>query len=112
MDLIRLRSKIFGTPLAIHPEKLEAILSAIGLRLGLLEVPAVEAGSKFAQPAQNKQLQVTKEGIAIIPIEGSLMQKSSGLMAMSGVASYETIKSQLQDAIANPSVKGLLLDID
>lgn len=110
--LPHLQTRIFDTPLAIQPAKMEVILSVLGDRIGLeIDADALEAARSF-QPAERKSYSITQDGIAVIPIQGTLMKKASGLMAMSGTASYEEITSQLKSAIASPDVKGILLDID
>ncbi len=116
--LSHLASRIFDTALAIQPEKLEVILHAIGPRLGadLTREEAValgvQAGMGPAEGRSEKTYQVTGEGIAIIPIQGTLMKKCSGLMALSGLASYARIRQQMEDARQDPEIRGILLDID
>lgn len=111
-NLPHLQTRIFDTPLCIQPEKLEVILSVLGDRIGL-EIDASEfEAARAAATGERKSYSVTKDGIAVIPIQGTLMKKTSGLMAMSGCSSYESIMTQLEDAITAPNVKGILLDID
>lgn len=50
--------------------------------------------------------------IAVIPIHGTLVRRTVGLEAESGLASYAAIASQLDAALANPNVTAILLDID
>ncbi|HEY4359410.1 MAG TPA: S49 family peptidase [Bryobacteraceae bacterium] len=114
MNFLHLQTRIFDTPLAIQPAKLEVILQAIGSRLGLpsgFQVTPVEAAMKV-QAATPKAYSVTQEGIAIIPIQGTLMKKTSGLMALSGCTSYEALANELSECVSSPQVKGILLDID
>src|ERR1700692_4201712 len=101
MELVHLKTRIFNTPLAIDPEKLQVLLSGIGHRIGIGDVdidPLIAA--KFSKPASQKSYTVTPDGVAIIPISGTLMKKSSPLMsALSGTASYDEITSQFQGAV-------------
>jgi capsid assembly protease len=110
-NLPLLFSRIFGAPLAIHPSKFEAILGGIGDRLGL-ELTEDQIQAAANSPKTQAKGYAVQDGIAVIPISGSLMKKTSGLMAASGSSSYETIGAQFQDAIKNPTIKGILLDID
>jgi len=82
-----LASRLFGTPLLIHRPKLDVILS----------VPPAAA---------------TPDGIAVIPIHGSLVKRSLGMEAASGLTSYGEIAAMLDAALADPHVSGILLDID
>ena len=109
--LNHIATRVFGCPLAIHPAKFEVILGAIGDRLGVeASIEQIEAAAKPVKGKANGY-QVTN-GVAIIPITGSLMKKTSGLMAASGATAYETIGAQFADAMNSPAIKGVLLDID
>lgn len=55
-----------------------------------------------------KPYQMTDTGIAIIPIMGSLVQRASGLDAMSGLTSYASLTTLLGQAFADPDVRGVL----
>jgi signal peptide peptidase SppA len=115
--LTHLQSRIFDTPLAIRPEKLEAILHGIGPRLNLdwnaenVKEFGLMAGD-WSEPSDRKSYKVTDEGIAVIPIQGTLMKKASGLWAMSGNSTYERISRQVSDACGDSTVRGVLLDVD
>ncbi|MBU9123526.1 S49 family peptidase, partial [Burkholderia multivorans] len=50
--------------------------------------------------------------VAVIPIHGTLVRRTSGLEAESGLASYAGIAAQLDAALASPEVAAILLDID
>lgn len=104
--LPHLASRLFGTPLLVHRAKLDVILAVMGERLGVappladlaLPVP------KSATPAPT--------GIAVIPILGTLVKRSLGMEAASGLTSYNEIAAMLDAAVADPMVSGILLDID
>src|SRR5690606_20544660 len=68
--LPHLAARIFDTPLLIAPQKLEVILAVLAPRLGL-EVPAPAAAAASERPAR-KPYEVTPDGIAVIPLEGTL----------------------------------------
>lgn len=111
-SLAHLYTRIVDAPLAIHPKKFDAIVGVIAKRLGLEATDEqIKAATKSPKSDSSKSYQV-QDGIAIIPISGSLMKKASGLMAESGIASYETIGTQFKDAMTKSFVKGILLDID
>jgi capsid assembly protease len=109
--LPHLATHVFDCPLAIHPAKFDAIMVAVGDRFGVeLSLEQIEAAQSF-KPS-TKEAFAIRDGVAIVPITGSLMKKTGGLMAASGMSSYEGIAAQLEEAYTNPSVKGILLDID
>lgn len=105
-----LASRLFGTPLLIHRPKLDVILSVVGQRIGMadaLPMPAMDMAVYQRPPAA-----AAPEGIAVIPIHGSLVKRSLGMEAASGLTSYGEIAAILDAALADPQVSGILLDID
>ena len=105
--LPHLAARLFGVPLAIHRPKLDVILSVFGARIGLTDmlVPADYAPTtRPLSPATGK--------VAVIPIHGTLVRRTSGLEAVSGLASYTSIAAQLDAALASPEVAAILLDVD
>jgi signal peptide peptidase SppA len=110
MPLPHLATRIFDTPLLIAPQKLEVILAVLAPRLGL-EVPVAAAAATSDRPAR-KAYEVTSDGIAVIPIEGTLVHKSYGLDALSGLRSYSDLQEEIEDAATDPAIRGILLDID
>lgn len=105
-----LASRLFGTPLLIHRPKLDVILSVVGQRIGMADVPAMPMMDLAA--FQRPPLAASPEGIAVIPIHGSLVKRSLGMEAASGLTSYGEIAAMLDAALADPQVSGILLDID
>jgi capsid assembly protease len=105
-----LASRLFGTPLLIHRPKLDVILSVVGQRIGMADVPAMPMMDMAA--FQRPPLASSPEGIAVIPIHGSLVKRSLGMEAASGLTSYGEIAAMLDAALIDPQVSGILLDID
>lgn len=100
--------QIYNTPLMILPQKLEVITRVLGPRIGLDEgeVQATEM-VKARPPAKTNQVE-----IAVIPIIGSLVHRTSGLGAMSGMRSYTGIRSEYREAMNDSKINAILLDID
>ena len=110
--LPHLASRIFGTPLLVHRAKLDVILSALGPRLGIdSPIPADTPELLASVPAPRPNMQGAV-GIAVIPIHGTLVKRTLGLEAASGLTSYQDIGVMLDAALADPSVTGILLDVD
>jgi signal peptide peptidase SppA len=111
--LARLATRVFGTPLLIQPEKLEVILSAVGSRFVIDGYPvAVPELSVDSEPMDRESLAVTPDGIAIIDVAGSLVNRSSWLDAYSGMTSYAQIREEFDAAMASPEIRGVLLRVD
>ena len=105
-----LASRLFGTPLLIHRPKLDVILSVVGQRIGMTDVPAMPSMDMAVY--QRPPAASAPEGIAVVPIHGSLVKRSLGMEAASGLTSYGEIATLLDEALADPQVSGILLDID
>ena len=107
-DLPYLASRLYGTPLLIARPKLEIILGVMGRKLAgdALSAAPPEAIARSASP------QITESGIAVIPILGTLVRRSSYLVTASGLASYHDIETMAVEAFADPRVKAVLLEID
>jgi signal peptide peptidase SppA len=104
--LPHLSSRLFGTPLLVHRAKLDVILAVMGERLGLA-TPSVDLALPIPKPAT-----ASPTGIAVIPVHGTLVKRSLGMDAASGLTSYSEIAAMLDTALADPMVSGILLDID
>jgi signal peptide peptidase SppA len=107
MPLVHLASRIYGTPLLIARPKLEVILSVLGSRIGL---PDLEAA--LPVPTPRAPTAATAPGIAVIPVHGTLVRRALGVEAVSGLTSYGDIAERLDQALADPRVNGILLDVD
>ena len=113
MNLLpHLAARLFGAPLLIHRPKLDVILSVLGSRVGLADLTAPTG---FIQPDRNAaqaDAGAAQSGIAVIPIYGTLVRRTQGLEAQSGLTSYAGIALALDTALADPNVAAILLDID
>ncbi|HXF88318.1 MAG TPA: S49 family peptidase [Xanthobacteraceae bacterium] len=107
LDLPHVASRLFGTPLMIARAKLEAILGVLTPRLA---GNAIEPTEGPPEPAPLTAL--TAERIAVISVIGTLVARSGYLDAASGLRSYSEIGAVIADAMADASVRGVILDVD
>ena len=106
MNLPHLASRLYGTPLLLARAKLDVILSVLGERVNWPE-------SDLATPTIQKRPSIDAPvGIAVIPAVGSLVRRTVGLDPASGFTSYAEIAGMVDAALADPSVEGIVLDID
>jgi signal peptide peptidase SppA len=107
IDLPHVASRVFGSPLMIARAKLDVILGVLAPRL---------AGGAFepisAESDPPPQTSVTVERIAVVSVIGTLVSRSSYLDATSGLMSYRDIGDAIASAIDDPSVRGVILDVD
>lgn len=107
MNLLpHMAARLFGAPLMIHRPKLEVILAVLGPRIGLTQA-AVPANTITPRTAPTGAT-----GIAVLPIYGTLVRRTVGLEAESGMTSYQELATMLDTAVADPNVAAILLDID
>mgnify|MGYP000291917334 FL=1 len=115
MNLPHLAQKLFNTPLAIHPQKAEVIVSSLTERLGITQIrSAMMEGDDeyFSRKARKDSGYDVLEGIAVIPVYGTLVQKLGTLRPYSGMTGYDGIRRVFLTAVNDPEVKGICLDID
>lgn len=106
MHLPHLASRLYGTPLLIARAKLDVILSVLGERIGW---PQPETALPLPPPRPRAE---TPPGIALIPVVGTLVRRTLGMEAASGLTSYGEIAALVDEALADTSVEGILLDVD
>jgi signal peptide peptidase SppA len=126
MRFPHLAQRLFNVPLAIHPQKAEIVMAALADRLGIahlfradgLEVALARHALAF-DPDERRDRAASAErgydvvaGVAVVPIEGTLVQKLGTLRPSSGMTGYDGIRQNLLTALADPQVRALLLDID
>ena len=107
-DIPHVAARFYGTPLLIARAKLDVILAALGPRLaGRMAFP-LDGDDPLDQP----EIEVTADGIAIVPVVGTLVARSGYLGAASGLTGYGDIADQIETAASDPAVRAILLDVD
>lgn len=112
-QLTRLASRIFGTPLLIDQKKLDVILRVLAPRLGLR--PGGEGATLTIQTDEMPMghTQVQRDGsLALISVVGPLVKRDSGDALSGGPTTYAEIRDVFRGAIGDPTVKGVIFDID
>ncbi len=114
-SLIHIADRVLNRPLLIAPEKAQVILSVLAGRIGIdtpeasrfegSDIVIGEDGSRRALPYR------VANGIAIITITGSLVNRGAWIGANSGLTSYEGIGHQIRTAAADPAVHSVILDL-
>lgn len=122
--LARVAERLLNTPLLLLPSKAEVILSVLAQRIGVNEIDAnrfegdavpqrdAEGNAKrnrWGDPMSEPFL--VKNGVGIITVTGSLVNRGAWVGANSGLTSYEGIQHQLKRAAENADVKSILIDL-
>lgn len=103
-----LLSEVYRTPWAILPEKLAAIIAVVerhelGLRLSAADIEAI------AKPGRPPSI---NGGIAVLPVFGVIVPRANLMTETSGATSAERLSAALQQAVNDPNVGAVVLDID
>jgi signal peptide peptidase SppA len=104
--LSRIAECAFGAPLMIEPARGVAMLEA----LEPLLTTRADAHDLIDAPVSSGYVLVS--GVAIIPVQGALVRRGGFMNAACGVMSYNALTNALRDALADPSARAVLFDID
>jgi signal peptide peptidase SppA len=105
-DMPHLAARLYGTPLMIARPKLAAILEALGPRLAGGSLPMPSGATDRPAP------QIIEPGIAVVPVLGTLVRRSSYLAAASGLTAYADIGDEVEAVLSSADVRGVLLELD
>ncbi len=118
MSYPRLAARLYNCPLLIEPGKAEVIEAVFrAYAEGRADtLPKYEAKPQAAPPVPMERTDhgysLTAGGVAVLPVHGTLVQRGDSLDAMSGLTGYNVISRRLQAALADPKVKGVVMEFD
>lgn len=119
----QIASRVLNTPLLLEPGYARVFFSALASRLGIQSLADAQGeiltGDKLRMSAESfnrsrerdRPYQVV-DGVAVLPVSGSLVHKHGHLNPYSGMTGYDGIIGRAHQAFADPDVKGVLLDMD
>ena len=93
--------------------KLDTIVAVLGQRIGI-EADAVEPAiyGPGDTGRQRKEYFVTDDKIAVIDVVGPLVKRTSGAFLSGGPTTYSEVETEFMDAITDPEIAGVLLQVD
>ena len=104
---LKLHELIFNQPHLCTPDYAETVLAVLGDRL------QIEPGMFQATEEARERVQAsTTNGVYHLPILGSMVHRGGSLDALSGIQSYQSIRANLEAALEDPNVKGIMLEFD
>lgn len=83
-------------------------LMAIADRMG--DPEALE--TRLGRPLDNSQSAVVRDGVAIIPVAGPIFRYANMFTRISGATSTQVLATDIQAALDNPQVRGIVLNVD
>jgi len=98
---------VASRPWYIQREALETIL-AIADRQG--DVDALQ--TRLGRPLDNTRAVTMRSGVAVIPVAGPIMRYANLFTQISGATSTQELATDIQTALDNPYVRGIVLEID
>lgn len=117
--LYQIADRFLNRPLLLHPTKAEVILHVLQGRLPIdgahataLPADANRFIGRNSRADGSFRMVRAIDGVGIISIVGSLVNRGAWIGASSGMVSYEGITAMLRDAEADPEIHAVLLDID
>jgi len=104
---------ILTSPWAIVPGKLFEIqeIYRTHLRGDKIDIKAIEAKAGAPLDNKTKAYQVVND-VAVIPIQGVIAKKMNLFLQISGGVSTQLVGRNIKEALADDSIKSILLDID
>ncbi|EBX7334632.1 S49 family peptidase [Salmonella enterica subsp. enterica serovar Sandiego] len=124
-NLPHILSHATNAPLLLEPAYARVFFCALGRESGInsLHIPgnnesleqsdmALVTGDFMATGKPQARFYQVVNGIAVLPVTGTLVHKLGGMRPFSGMTGYDGITARLQQAVSDPEVKGILLDID
>lgn len=118
--LPHIAAQVLNTPLLIHAGKLAVIASFLDGRIGIdaSELRDMPEASRFVGTAQDPDrrgglpFMRTEDGVAIITVTGSLVNRGAWIGSYSGMTSYEGLNHQVSTAANDPRIRAILLDLE
>lgn len=115
-----LAQRLFNRPVAILPDKAEVVIAALADRLGVTQlfradgrpVAALEPMMLDDDWAEESTGYENVGGVAVIRIDGTLVQRSGLLRPYSGMTGYDGIRQNFLTALSDPDIKAIAFDID
>ncbi|ECO0852286.1 S49 family peptidase [Salmonella enterica subsp. enterica serovar Newport] len=124
-NLPHIISQATNAPLLLEPAYARVFFCALGRESGIgsLQIPqnqesldqagmGLVTGSYMSGDKPRARFYQVVSGIAVLPVSGTLVHKLGGMRPFSGMTGYDGITARLQQAMDDPDVKGVLLDID
>ena len=120
-----LAARAFNQPLLLEPTYARVFFSALSDRFGTRRLIDTASGEVISSDEMNElamgwdsserprqKTYRVERGIAVLPVTGTLVHKLGYINPVSGMSGYDGIAKRLQQAISDPDVRGVLLDID
>jgi signal peptide peptidase SppA len=121
-NYLRASSLLFNQPLLVMPDILDLgvrwanqVMSLNIVNIGAQGAPGLwsdDGMDRIAQREEERRTAIARTGIEVIPVSGVLVSRGSHIGMCETMTSYEQLRSQIRNAVADPMVERIVLDID
>jgi capsid assembly protease len=120
-----LSQRLFNAPLAIHPRKAEIVIAALAERLGIASLNRLSGDAlntaafdgwdddDFTAKGYTPDMGYdVVQGVAVIPVSGTLVQHLGYARPVSGMSGYDSIRRSFLCALEDADAKAIVFNID
>ncbi len=116
----RFFTSVFNVPLMVQPDKLVEVVDVLtrddpgvdALMASLqVERDTDPAAARGRASNQGGILNGLESHVAVVEVHGSLVHRTIGMQALSGLSSYQSISAAINEAGKNPEIQTVLLDV-
>lgn len=124
----QIAARVLNTPLLLEPAYARVFFSAMASRLGINSLADAEgrilvgqllraSADSYTRTCTNKygeeeEVYQVRRGVAIIPVQGTLVHRFGHLNPYSGMTGYDGILQRVSAALADTDVQAVLLDLN
>lgn len=122
---LRASSLLFNQPLLVTPDMLDLgvrwanhAMNLNIINIGSAVAPSMmddddyDHGARLERLEERRRAAIAKTGVEVVPVHGVLVSRGSHINACETMTSYEGLRAALQQAVADPMVERIVLDID
>lgn len=122
-NMPHIAGRVLNTPLLLEPGYARTFFSALAPRLGIAELQDAAGevltgetmrmrADRFSPSRERDRPFQIVNGVAVLPVNGTLVHKYGHLKPYSGMTGYDGIIARAAEAFADSDVKGVMLDND
>src|SRR5690554_3690142 len=111
MKYLHILSAFAAEPLAMQPEKIDAITSFLLFKAEGGAYSAEELAARISNK-QASEVSRAEGGVVVVPVYGTLAQRMDMMTDVSGGTSYQALRRAIHAAVSDDEVKAVVLDID
>jgi capsid assembly protease len=123
INLAHIATMAFNRPVLLEPGYARLFYATLAGRMGVDAIINVQGekeavatlkqeGSSFRRGGERSRSYQLIDGVAVLPVSGTLTHKYGYVNPSSGMTGYDGIQYRLGEAMADPDVRGIMLDFD